>query len=99
MYVLIVLVIFQHQKGVIILGIPKLVIPIGKKKKSDGYTKFIRYPQTDKQAERDGVWQPPRRADKSGFKVMMRPTHECIVLLKGADLPCVGGYGGAGGRG
>lgn len=23
----------------------------------------------------------------------MRPTHGCIVLLKGADLPCVGGYG------
>lgn len=34
MYVLIVLVIFQHQKGVIILGIPKLVIPIGEKKKN-----------------------------------------------------------------
>lgn len=90
---MIVLVIFQHQKGVIILGIPKLVIPIGEKKKSDRYTKIIRYPQTHKQAERDGVWQAPRRADKSGFKVMMRPTHGCIVLLKGADLPCVGGYG------
>lgn len=23
---------------------------------------------------------------------MMRPTHGCIVLLKGADLPCVGAY-------
>lgn len=26
---------------------------------------------------------------------MMRPTHGCIVLLKGADLPCVGVYDAA----
>lgn len=55
----------------------------------DRYTKIITYPHNTR---RDRVWLALRGLIRGWAWVMMRPTHGCIVLLKGAALPCVGGY-------
>ena len=55
--------------------------------------KINRYQHTHKHRERErrGL-VGPLRADKSGLGRWWGPLMDCIVLLKGADLPCVGGY-------
>lgn len=88
-------VILQLQKGVnVILGVGgqgshSCSAASHWRNLTDTQRLLDRHTHTRRRRERgsDGVWQAPPRADKSGFRVMMRPTHGCIVPLRGADLP------------